>query len=88
MTFLTDPATGKECAVGTPGSITVMSVDNLPCELPRDASKSFGRDLMDRVLPNLIGEDAGGMIARATIARDGKLTDRYSYLADYAAGPA
>jgi len=83
-----DPATGKECAVGTPGSITVMSVDNLPCELPRDASKSFGRDLMDRVLPNLIGEDAGGMIARATIARDGKLTDRYSYLADYAAGPA
>ena len=79
-----DPASGTECPVGQPGSITVMSVDNLPCELPRDASKSFGRDLMDHVLPNLIGEDAGGMIARATIARNGELTERYRYLQDYA----
>ena len=79
-----DPASGGECPVGQPGSITVMSVDNLPCELPRDASKSFGRDLMDHVLPNLIGEDAGGMIARATIARNGELTERYRYLQDYA----
>ena len=83
-----DPATGAECPVGTPGSITVMSVDNLPCELPRDASKSFGRDLMDRVLPNLIGNDAEGMIERATIARNGALTERYKYLEDYAAQPA
>ncbi len=79
-----DRATAAECAVGTPGSITVMSVDNLPCELPRDASKSFGRDLMDRVLPRLLGDDAEGMIARATIARDGALTERYRYLEDYA----
>lgn len=78
-----DPGSGKECTVGTAGSITVMSVDNLPCELPRDASKSFGRDLMDHVLPNLIGEDSGDMIGRATIARNGELTARYSYLEDY-----
>jgi saccharopine dehydrogenase (NAD+, L-lysine-forming) len=78
-------ATGKECTVGTAGSITVMAVDNLPCELPRDSSKSFGRDLMERVLPQLTGPDAEGMIQRATIAADGKLTERYAYLADYAA---
>lgn len=83
-----DTATGTECPVGQTGGITVMSVDNLPCELPRDASKSFGRDLMDRVLPNLIGDDAGGMIERATIARNGALTERYAYLRDYAAPPA
>lgn len=81
-----DPGTGKEVRTGTPGSITVMSVDNLPCELPRDSSKSFGRDLMANVLPHLTGDDAEGMIERATIARDGKLTERFSYLADYAAG--
>ncbi len=80
-----DPRTGAECPTGTPGSVTVMSVDNLPCELPRDASKSFGRDLMDRVLPHLIGEDVEGMIDRATIARNGRLTERYAYLSDYAA---
>jgi hypothetical protein len=83
-----DRANGVECAVGAPGSITVMSVDNLPCELPRDASKAFGRDLMDHVLPHLVGEDQGNMIARATIATGGKLTERYAYLADYVGEPA
>jgi alanine dehydrogenase len=83
-----EKATGKECPVGTAGSITVMAVDNLPCELPRDSSKSFGRDLLSHVLPHLVGNDAEGMIARATIAKDGKLTEAYSYLADYAASGA
>ena len=78
------PATGREVPTGTPGSITVMSVDNLPCELPRDSSKSFGRDLMTNVMPHLTGDDAEGMIARATIAKGGKLTERFDYLADYA----
>lgn len=78
-----DPRTGLECAIGSPHSITVMSVDNLPCELPRDASKSFGRDLMDRVLPHLLGADVDEMIARATIAQGGKLTERFHYLKDY-----
>lgn len=80
-----DPTTGNEVATGTPGSITVMSVDNLPCELPRDSSKSFGRDLMANVMPHLTGDDAEGMIERATITKNGKLTERYAYLKDYAA---
>ena len=89
-TTIADPLFGydrehaNECVVGSAGSITVMSVDNLPCELPRDASKSFGRDLMDRVLPHLLGNDSEGMIARATIAKDGSLTEHYRYLEEYA----
>ncbi len=43
-----DPATGAEVDTGTTGSITVMAVDNLPCELPRDASEAFGNDLIAR----------------------------------------
>lgn len=62
---------------------TVMAIDNLPCELPRSASEEFGRDLIDRVLPMLIGEDEEDVIARATIAKDGKLTAYFEYLQDY-----
>jgi len=67
-------------------NITVMAVDNLPCELPRDASTSFGNDLADRVLPEILGNDAETVIERATIATNGKLTDRFSYLQDYVDG--
>jgi hypothetical protein len=63
-------------------AITVMSIDNLPCELPRDASDGFGKHLIERVLPALFGKDEG-LIERATIAKDGKLTERFSYLSDY-----
>jgi alanine dehydrogenase len=76
---------GKECPAGSAGSLTVMAVDNLPCELPRDSSKSFGRDLMDHVLPHLMGAADDAMVARATIAKGGKLTPHYEYLGDYAA---
>ena len=78
------PATNAECPVGTPGSITVMAVDNLPCELPRDASEAFGRDLVDHVIPHLVHADINGMIDRASIARDGHLTPRFAHLAGYA----
>jgi saccharopine dehydrogenase (NAD+, L-lysine-forming) len=67
---------------------TVMSIDNLPCELPRSASEEFGRDLIDRVLPMLIGEDKEEVIARATIASNGKLTSYFDYLQDYVSQPA
>jgi len=79
-----DPSTGEEKVAGTKGTITVMAVDNLPAELPRDASEAFGRDLIERVLPNLVGEDPTGMIDLATIAQDGQLTPAFTYLTDYA----
>jgi saccharopine dehydrogenase (NAD+, L-lysine forming) len=64
--------------------ITVMAVDNLPCELPRDASESFGKELMDKVIPALLGNDPDGLIDRGSITKDGMLMPRFSYLADYA----
>jgi hypothetical protein len=66
-------------------SITVMAVDNLPCELPRDASDGFGKHLFERVLPALFGEDKDGLIERASIAKAGALTKRFEYLKDYVA---
>lgn len=79
-----DPRTAAEAAPGSEGTITVMAVDNLPCELPRDASEAFGLDLIERVMPSLIGQDDPAMIDRATIVDHGRLCDRYAYLAEYA----
>ena len=82
-----NPKTGKdEPPFINSQNITVMSVDNLPGELPRNASSDFGKNLMDKVYPSLFVSDNTGMIERATIAKDGKLTDRYTYLQDYLAG--
>ena len=63
-----------------------MAVDNLPCELPRDASKSFGDQLIENVLPHLLGSDSEKVIAKATIAEGGKLTSFYKYLEGYVKG--
>ncbi len=65
-------------------TICVMAVDNLPCELPRDASDDFGKDLTERVLPNILGEDQDQVIERASICKNGKLGSTFSYLSDYA----
>lgn len=76
-----DPQTDS---IATPLSsernITVMAIDNLPCELPRDASKSFGKDLLQHVLPCFVEGDTHGILARATITEVGRLTPAYAYL--------
>ncbi|HCL06405.1 MAG TPA: alanine dehydrogenase [Chitinophagaceae bacterium] len=66
-----------------PGSVDVMAVGNLPNELPRDASKYFGEQLIKYVLEDILkgGTDT---LDRATILRDGKLTSHFEYLSDYA----
>lgn len=69
-----------------PDNITVMSIDNLPGELPRDASGEFGRILSDKIIPYLLGDDPDHVIDRATITRNGNLTDRFSYLGDFVRG--
>jgi saccharopine dehydrogenase (NAD+, L-lysine forming) len=76
--------TDKEDLPFTKDSICVMAVDNLPCELPRDSSDDFGRDLTERVIPHILGQDPDGVIGRATICENGKLSERFRYLADYA----
>ncbi|ELR69963.1 Lysine ketoglutarate reductase [Fulvivirga imtechensis AK7] len=75
-----------ETPLSDEGNITVMAVDNLPCELPRNASGDFGRELIDNVLPHLLGDDSENVIKRATIAENGRLTERYSYLQNYVEG--
>jgi hypothetical protein len=63
----------------------MMTIDNLPNELPRDASEDFGNMLISRVLPELIKEKSS-MLDKATITQHGKLTERYDYLMDYVEG--
>lgn len=67
-------------------NITVMAIDNLPNELPREASNSFGRVLIERIFPNLVYGDEDEMIDRATITWNGKLAPRYKYLQDFVDG--
>ncbi len=64
-------------------SIDVMAVDNLPNELPRDASEYFGLHFEKYVIEELLKEESD-ILNRATICKNGKLTDLYSYMADYA----
>ena len=78
-----DPLTESETPPFDPASITVMAVDNLPGELPRDASGYFGEMLMKQILPHLFDKDPEGIIERATIMRNGILTERFNYLRDY-----
>ena len=79
-----NPFTGKEDDAFAEDAVTVMAVDNLPCELPRDASKDFGAALIQDVFEALMGNDLTGIIERATICKGGKLTAGFSYLHDYA----
>jgi len=78
-----NPFTGKETAPYAESSITVMAVDNLPGELPRDTSSDFSKSLIEKILPELLVKDEHEVIKRATIASNGKLTKKYSYLKDY-----
>jgi saccharopine dehydrogenase (NAD+, L-lysine-forming) len=64
-------------------SVTIMAVDNLPCELPRESSEDFGKELAERVIPSVFGEDKEGIVERATICKNGKLTPHFEYLSDY-----
>jgi alanine dehydrogenase len=82
-----NPATGElEPAFSPAKNITVQAVDNLPCELPKDASLDFGRNLIDKVFPSLFVDDSDGIIERATITKNGKLTQKFSYLQDFVDG--
>ncbi len=82
-----DPATDTvQPPLSNDKFVTVMAIDNLPCELPRSASEEFGRDLIDRVLKPLLTEDATHIIERGTIAANGRLTPHFEYLRDYVDG--
>ena len=69
-----------------PDSIAVMAVDNLPAELPRDASNGFGDAFAKYVIPSFFNNDEEAILERARMTKEGKLTVGYSYLQDYIAG--
>ena len=66
-----------------PKSIDIVAVGNLPNELPRDASKYFGEQLIKYVMEDLV-KNGSPIIEKATIIKEGNLTPQYSYLEDYA----
>ncbi|WOC41280.1 NAD(P)-dependent oxidoreductase [Polaribacter sp. HL-MS24] len=81
-----DPATGQEVDFQAKNAIVVMAVDNLPCELPKDASEGFGDLFLKYVIPAFFNEDKDGILARAKMTENGKLTPRFSYLQAYLDG--
>jgi len=80
-----DRHTIQKTAPYLPGSIDIMAVGNLPNELPRDASRYFGEQLIKYVLDDLV-KGGSEIITRATIVSGGELTGHYEYLKEYAAG--
>jgi len=63
-------------------SIAVMAVDNLPSELPKDASEEFGDSIITEILPYLINKD-DGRISRGTTASNGEFFSKFNYLNDF-----
>tara|TARA_R110000868_G_scaffold174940_4_gene411825 strand:+ start:975 stop:2177 length:1203 start_codon:yes stop_codon:yes gene_type:complete len=80
------PSEHKEVDVFHPAAIVVMAVDNLPCELPKDASEGFGTMFMEHVIPAFFNDDKDGVLARAKMTEKGNLTPRFTYLQDFVNG--
>lgn len=77
------PDSGKETAPYLVDGIDVMSIDNLPSELPRDASKAFGEVLIEKILPEF-SKPESSILDRATVTRAGELGQFYNYLETFA----
>jgi alanine dehydrogenase len=75
-----NPENGEETAPFDKNSVTVMAIDNLPGEVPRDASDYFSRKLIENIFPSLFGEVKDEIIERATITENGKLGKYFEYL--------
>ncbi len=83
-----NPQTESEVDFKTQGAIAVMAVDNLPCELPKDASEGFGEMFLEYVIPAFFNDDKDRILERAKMTENGKLTKRFAYLQDYVEGKA
>ena len=77
------PFENKEVDIFHPAAIVIMAVDNLPCELPKDASDGFGEMFLEHVIPAFFNDDNDGILERAKITENGKLTPNFAYLQDY-----
>lgn len=80
--FAYDPKSHQEVAAFTKGAIDMMTIDNLPNELPRDASTAFGQQFIEHILPEFFKPESD-ILLRATIAQNGDLGPHFEYLRDY-----
>ena len=83
--FAYDPQTHQEVPAFTEGAIDMMTIDNLPNELPRDASTAFGAQFMEYILPEFFKAESD-ILLRATVAQNGDLGPYFEYLRDYLNG--
>ncbi|GAB5552466.1 MAG: NAD(P)-dependent oxidoreductase [Saprospiraceae bacterium] len=83
--FAYDPKIHKEVAAFTKGAIDMMTIDNLPNELPRDASTAFGQQFIEHILPEFFKAESD-ILSRATVAQNGNLGPHFEYLRDYLNG--
>ncbi|MEO8719724.1 MAG: NAD(P)-dependent oxidoreductase [Ginsengibacter sp.] len=77
-----DKETGKRTAPYIDGSLDLMAVGNLPNELPRDASRYFGEQLIKFILDDLHSTETK-IIEDATIVKNGVLTENFQYMTEY-----
>lgn len=80
-----DRITGEMTAPYLPTSIDIMAVGNLPNELSRDSSRYFGEQLLKHILHDLVGQGSD-ILTRATILKEGAITERFEYLEEYGKG--
>lgn len=82
-----DPVEGKEVTPFQEDSIDMMTIDNLPNELPRDASTSFGQQFIEHIWPQVeAGAFEGDILLGATLANEGKLGPHFQYLTRFVSG--
>jgi len=81
-----DKKTFKKTAPYVSTSVDLMAVGNLPNELPKDASRYFGEQLIKHVLEDLINGNSS-VIDKATIVKEGELTAPFEYMRTYAKEP-
>jgi len=89
--YIYEPATGESPDGWEGHGPVILAVSNLPTELPRDASRDFGRILMPYVPLIALADYSADFencrlpeeIKRAVIVYRGKLTPKYRYLEEY-----
>ncbi|CAI8241566.1 MAG: Uncharacterised protein [Formosa sp. Hel1_33_131] len=81
-----DPESEMEVDFKNTNAIAVMAVDNLPCELPKDASEGFGKTFVDKIIPSFFNADVFGILERSRMTKNGQLTPTFSYLKTYVDG--
>ena len=81
-----DPQSETEVDYRNSNAIAVMAVDNLPCELPKDASEGFGETFVKDIIPAFFNSDESGILERSRMTKNRQLTPAFSYLQAYLDG--